>query len=167
MGLRDEVFRAAGVAAATALLASCAQDGAPKRLAVSAPRVTVACEDFSFPIYFERGSDQLTATARGVIAEAGQRVRGCVLGPLDVLGLADADGTRQRSLEVSQRRAQVVADALKRSGLPAPRFDIDAVGNAGAKVSRGRREPLRRRTEVVIRASRPAAPAANPVASRS
>ena len=123
-----------------------------------AARSGVSCEDFSFPIYFERDSEQLTAAAQKVIVQAGQRVRGCTLGPLEVVGLAEAGKSRARGLEVSRRRAEVVADALKRSGLPAPSFDIDAVGSAGARVSRGRREPLRRRTEVVIRASPPSAP---------
>lgn len=60
-------------------------------------------------------------------------------------------------MTVSRRRAQAVADALSRAGLPSPTFDIDAVGSAGAVTPEGQPEPLRRRTEVVIRASAPPA----------
>ena len=114
-----------------------------------------ACGDFSFPIYFETNSDQLTAAARQVTADAVARVKGCRVSEVMVLGLADAGGTAQGNLALSRRRADTVAAALKKGGLPAPVFDIDAAGQNGALTAAGRPEPLRRRTEVVIRAAPP------------
>jgi flagellar motor protein MotB len=115
----------------------------------------VLCADFSFPIYFEKGSDQLTAQARQEISFAAARVKGCTLGPVAVFGLADADGAVRRNLVLSRQRAVIVAEALAASGLPAPTFDIQALGESGAVAPGGDRLPLRRRAEVVIRASAP------------
>jgi len=140
-------------ALAAAVLAGCSTTPKP----VSAPTVaSVLCSDFNFPIYFEKGSDQLTAAAQQEIVYTASRVKGCRIGTIDVLGLADADGAARRNLVLSRQRAQVVAQALAASGLPAPKFDIEALGESGAITPDGKPEPLRRRTEVVIHAMPPA-----------
>lgn len=132
-------------------LAGC--ESAPPRPAPATPvRPALACADASFPIYFDKGSDQLTAAARMVVDANVQQVRGCRVTKIEVLGLADADGPRLRNLELSRRRAANVAKALAGDGLPTPVFDIEAIGEAGAKAPDGKPEPLRRRTEVVIHA---------------
>lgn len=140
-------------------LAACARGDKPAP-AVAAPVASAppVCMDFSFPVYFDTNSGQLTEAARAVVADAAQRVKGCVLGRVDVVGLADATGGAGVNLTVSRRRANAVAEALTRAGLPRPTLDIDAVGSAGAVTPEGQPEPLRRRTEVVIRASAPPAP---------
>jgi outer membrane protein OmpA-like peptidoglycan-associated protein len=141
---------------AAGTVAACAAPPKPKVLAPPAPPV---CADFDFPIYFEKGSDQLTEAARGEIAYAASRVKGCRLGTIEVVGLADADGAARRNLALSRQRAVAVAKILSLSNLPAPKFDIEALGEAGALTPTGDPEPLRRRTEVIIRASPPVAPA--------
>ena len=138
--------------------------GSPRR-AAPAPGAAVAlpapvCADFSFPVYFQTNSGQLTEAARQVVIDAAQRVRGCTLGRVDVVGLADADGAASRNMALSRQRAAAVADALSQAGLPRPTFQVDAVGAAGAVTPEGQPEPLRRRTEVVIRAAAPTAAAA-------
>jgi peptidoglycan-associated lipoprotein len=133
-------------------LAACSTPSKPVAVSAQPP---VVCADFNFPIYFEKGSDQLTAAARQEIDYTAARVKGCKLGAVAVLGLADADGAAHRNLVLSRRRAVVVAEALAASGLPAPTFDIEALGEAGAVTPGGEPEPLRRRTEVVIRAAAP------------
>jgi len=147
----------AGLCVAAIVLAACAGGPKPKPMPGLAPP-PVACADFSFPIYFDTGSDQLTPPAREAIRYAALRVKGCKLGPAAVVGLADADGRARRNLVLSRRRAVVVAEALAAAGLPAPTFDIEALGEQGARTADGE-EPLRRRTEVVIRASPPPVPA--------
>jgi len=137
------------------MAAACAETPAPKPTPVAAVKLPPACADFSFPIYFEKGSDQLTTAARAVIDTGVQQTRGCKVSKIEVLGLADADGPRLRNLELSRRRADAVAKALAGEGLPAPVFDIEAIGEAGARAPDGKPEPLRRRTEVVIHASAP------------
>lgn len=149
----------ASVLALSALAAACASD---KKVPVkTAARVSPVCVDFSFPIYFETNSERLTAAAAQVVTDAAVRVKGCTLGKVDVVGLADADGSDRRNMVLSRQRATIVADALAKAGLPRPAFDIDAAGASGAITPEGQPEPLRRRTEVVIRASSPA-PAAKP-----
>jgi outer membrane protein OmpA-like peptidoglycan-associated protein len=153
------IVTVAVLAALPLLAAGCAKGSkpAPALVPSTAARPPV-CMDFSFPIYFDLNSGQLTEAARTVVDDAAQRVKGCVLGRIDVVGLADASGGAGVNMTVSRRRAQTVADALSRAGLPRPTFDIDAVGSAGALTPEGQPEPLRRRTEVVIRASAPPAP---------
>jgi peptidoglycan-associated lipoprotein len=131
--------------------AACTTTPAKRAATVSAaPRV---CTDFSFPIYFDKGSDQLTAPAQAVLNSSALQAKGCLVSKVEVLGLADADGRANRNLALSHRRAARVAAALSAFGLPAPAFDIEAIGEAGAKAADGAPEPLRRRTEVVIHAS--------------
>lgn len=159
MDRRDgRVGLAAGLA--LGLVACAAERPAPHPAPPGPPPVAQVCADFSFPIYFETASDRLTAAAQQVLADAVARVRGCRFGRIDVVGLADADGVASRNLVLSHRRADTVARALAAGGLPRPEFDIDAVGQAGATTENGQAEPLRRRTEVVIRASPPSAGAA-------
>ena len=42
------------------------------------------------------------------------------------------------------------AEALTTAGWPAPAFEVEAVGDEGAVTDAGVREPMRRRTEVLI-----------------
>jgi outer membrane protein OmpA-like peptidoglycan-associated protein len=148
-----------------AALAGC-QTKPPARpvRAAATPAVQPVCADFSFPIYFETSADRLSPAALRVIQDAAARVKGCTLGRIDVVGLADAGGSDRVNMAVSRRRAASVAAALAAAGLPRPVFDIAAAGDSGAVTPAGDPEPLRRRTEVVIRASPPPVPA--PVAQR-
>lgn len=160
---RLELFLA-GLGLAGLGLAGC-NNGKPAPVAaahraLAPPSGPQVCIDFSFPIYFETASDRLSPAALSVVNDAAQKVRGCTLGRIDVVGLADAGGTDRVNMAVSRRRAASVATALAAAGLPRPTFDIDAVGASGALTTNGEPEPLRRRTEVVIRASAPPAPAA-------
>ncbi len=110
------------------------------------------CTDTVFPIYFAQGSDQLTPTAGQVIGSQAALVRGCRIGYVSVLGLTDANGTAADNLDLSRRRATTVAKALVAAGLPAPKFEVNGVGENGAVSDSGRPVPLRRKTEVVIHA---------------
>lgn len=142
------------------LVGACAESAGPDRLKpVAAAPAAPSCSGFSFPIYFGKGSDQLTTPARAVLLSGAGRARGCPVAKIEVLGLADADGPRTRNLALSRRRAATVVKALEGFGLPAPVFDIEAIGEAGAKGPKGAPEPLRRRTEVVIHVNSAAAKA--------
>ncbi len=141
--------------AAGLVLAACETRAVRPPPPAAAVKPAPSCSDFSFPIYFEKGSDHLTVSARAVLDAGVQQVRGCRVVKIEVLGLADADGPALRNLELSRRRANHVAHALEGAGLPTPVFDIEAIGEAGAKAADGKPEPLRRRTEVVIHATPP------------
>lgn len=168
MGLRKASAIGAGTLACLLLLNACADNPKPRTITTqrgaprAAPRLPV-CVDFSFPIYFDTNSGQLTAAAESVVRDAGERLQGCAIGRVEVLGLADAVGSASANLAVSRRRAAAVADALARAGLPRPSFEVAAAGASGALTPEGTPEPLRRRVEVVVRAS-PSSPGTAPSA---
>ena len=141
--------QARGAAAALILamaLGGCG--GAATRLQIaSAPR----CADFFFPIYFAGNSAELTPAAAKVVANAGAHSAGCKVASVEVLGLADYKGPAQPNLELSRQRAERVAGALVKAGLPEPTFRISAIGEAGAYKDDSTPKPLRRRDDVTIR----------------
>jgi outer membrane protein OmpA-like peptidoglycan-associated protein len=108
------------------------------------------CVDAHVTVYFNEGSNRLTRPAAQVIEETGRNLRNCSILQAHVVGLADATGTPEANLSLSQRRAVAVADALRRQGLPAPSFDIAAAGEAGAMTDDGRDDPVRRRAEIFL-----------------
>ncbi len=148
-------LRIAGLLGAILTLADCTH--APSRPPPLSVTPAPTCADFNYPIYFEKGSDELTSQAKLVLASGMKEVRGCTVSKVEVLGLADVDGPANRNLALSRRRAANVAKALEGFGLPAPVFDIEALGETGARAPGGSPEPLRRRTEVVIHVSKPKA----------
>ncbi|CAN5410514.1 hypothetical protein BH10PSE2_BH10PSE2_29210 [soil metagenome] len=114
---------------------------------VSAPSV---CAAKRFEIYFADSEARLTEPARQAIGLTAAQLQGCTIRSVKVLGLADARGGAEANMDLSQQRANAVAAALTAAGWPAPAFDIDAVGDQGAADASGVREPLRRRTEVLV-----------------
>ena len=129
---------------------------------VAAPE---SCQDVTFPIYFETGSTELTQPALQSIRTHAADARQCSVREVLVVGLADAGGSASRNLQLSRQRAQSVAAALAAQGFPAPSFDIEAAGAAGAVAPTGQPEPLRRRAEVVVRLGPPASGASAAPAS--
>lgn len=144
--------RIALVVALSASAAGCARAPTASGPAASA---SVVCANFSFPVYFEVGSVRLTSAAARVVLDSAARVKGCKLGVVDVIGLADADGGQVRNRLLAKGRADAVASALAAAGLPVPKFEIESLGESGATTPSGRDEPLRRRTEVIVRAQNP------------
>ncbi len=147
------VWKTAAAAAVLAAVAGCAQVSEGVRRVTNRNAVVTApsCQDFSFPIYFETGADRLTAAALQVIDDHAARVRACPVARVAVTGLADAEGTAAQNLELSQRRATVVAQTLASRGYPAPTFEVAAAGEAGATGPRGAAAPMRRVTQVNVR----------------
>ena len=116
---------------------------------VSAP---TACAPMRFEIYFADGEARLTEPARQAIGMTAAQLQPCQIRAVRVLGLADARGGSEANLTLSERRARTVAQALVGAGWPVPVFDVSAVGDDGASDAQGIREPLRRRTEVLVEA---------------
>jgi peptidoglycan-associated lipoprotein len=140
-----QATRTAAVLALAMALSGC---GAATRLQIaSAPR----CTDFFFPVYFADRSAELTPQAAKVIAKAGDHSAGCKPASVKVVGLADYKGPAEPNFELSRRRAEQMAAALVKAGLPEPTFQISAIGEAGAYKEDGTPKPLRRRADVTIR----------------
>ena len=110
------------------------------------------CTEQRLDIYFEEGEAGIARPAQELIAMTGERLQGCRVEGVDVIGLASSTGDSASNLTLSERRARAVADALIAAGWPSPTFTLSAAGDAGATTDGGLAEPLRRRTEVVIHA---------------
>lgn len=106
------------------------------------------CEDFTVSIYFDEGAFRLTREGRAVLDSAAGRARGCTIGTVQVVGLADAVGAPDANLQLSERRAASVTQALNRLGFKDVR--VAAAGESGAQTMNGADRPLRRRADVVV-----------------
>ncbi len=130
------------------VLAGCAITNAPARSElVSEPQV---CAPQRFEVYFRDSEAGLTDAARQAISLTATKLQGCQIRSVNVVGLADARGGQNANLELSERRALAVVEALEAAGWPAPAFSLGAEGDLGAVTTDGAREPMRRRTEVLI-----------------
>lgn len=134
---------------ATALaLGGCGTVSGFRKAAVANP-----CQDMTVSIYFERDSAAITREARAVLGGAGDMARGCTLGEVDVLGLADSVGDPGVNMALSQKRAEAVRGAVQRLGFATVNFRIGAAGETGAVTASGADRPLRRRADVTFRLS--------------
>lgn len=130
------------------VLAGCAMTDAPERSElVTEPQ---ACAPQRFEVYFRDSEAGLTDAARQAIALTASKLQGCQIRSVNVIGLADARGGQNANLALSGRRALAVAEALEAAGWPAPAFSLGAEGDLGSVTADGAREPMRRRTEVLV-----------------
>ena len=113
------------------------------------------CADFDFQVYFTADSAAVPPAAQRVIADAANQAKGCPVAAVDVVGLADFRGPPEPNLTLSRQRAEAVANALGKTGFPAPGFTVQGQGQAGAVTEGGAIEPLHRRADVYVRFSKP------------
>lgn len=107
-------------------------------------------------MYFEWDESDLTSEAAAVIDSAVGAIRqrgDCSVATVTIGGHADRSGPAAYNVRLSARRAQTVRDALVARGISADMISTEAFGEtAPAKpTADGVREPLNRRSEVVIR----------------
>jgi peptidoglycan-associated lipoprotein len=140
----------AGIAGAVGL-AGCGMTGFTDRGALVAQ--PSPCTAKRFEVYFADSEARLTESARQAIGMTAAQLQNCDIRKVQVLGLADARGGAAANQSLSERRAQAVAEALTAAGWPAPVFEVEAEGDQGAVTAAGVREPMRRRTEVLIEAA--------------
>lgn len=148
---RLDMWRAAGLAVlGGAALAGCGTMGGAPAPLVAQPS---ACGTQRFDIYFADSQAGLTPSARQAISLTATALQDCEIRSVRVMGLSDARGGAAANMSLSEHRAQAVVEALEAAGWPAPAFDVEAAGDAGATGAGGVVEPLRRRTEVVVEAA--------------
>ena len=133
---------------AAVVISGCAMTGFKNRSDLVAE--PSACTAKRFEVYFADSEARLTESARQAIGMTAAQLQGCEIRKVQVVGLSDARGGAEANQSLSERRAVAVAEALTAAGWPAPVFDVDAVGDSGAVADSGVREPMRRRTEVLI-----------------
>jgi hypothetical protein len=106
--------------------------------------------------------DQATLTEqnRQVIAQAAEYYRQGGTPQVTVTGYTDTSGTAAHNLELSQRRAEVVAEELVREGVPATDIVTIGRGEEDLRVATadGVREARNRRAEIIMGQPPPAAP---------
>ncbi len=130
-------------------IAGCAETGSRGPL-VAEPN---ACAPQKFDIYFREGEARLTDPALHAIGLTATQLQGCDIRKVEVVGLADASGGPDANLDLSERRALAVTEALAAAGWPAPAFSLVAAGESGSVAADGAAEPMRRRTEVLVEAA--------------
>ncbi len=114
--------------------------------------VDVAPGPISFPVYFGYDKANLTADAVTAIENAAAQALQNEIDVVLVSGNTDTSGNAEYNQRLSQRRADVVRDALIANGVPASSIRTEANGerNLAKPTPDGVREPLNRRAEVVI-----------------
>jgi len=103
-------------------------------------------------VYFDYDKANLTPEASNLIKEASARALANDVETVVVSGHADRSGGSAYNQALSERRGAVVRDALIANGISADKIRIESYGeDRPAKPTEdGIREPLNRRTEVVI-----------------
>ncbi len=114
---------------------------------------TSPCAPQRFEVYFAEGQAGLTQAALQAVGLHATRLQGCDIRRVRVIGLADPTGHAEANLDLSERRALAVTEALAAAGWPAPAFQLGAAGESGAVTAAGAVEPMRRRTEVLVEAA--------------
>ena len=111
------------------------------------------CAPQRFDVYFRDSEAVLTDAARHAISVTATQLQGCEIRKVSVIGLADARGGPEANLDLSERRAVAVKEALEAAGWPAPVFSLVVAGESGSTTTAGASEPMRRRTEVLVDAA--------------
>jgi hypothetical protein len=115
-----------------------------------------------FLVYFDTNQATLDAGAAQVVATAAQEFQQTGAAQIEVIGHTDTVGSADYNLELSQRRAEAVANELIALGVPAT--DIATIGRGEEDLlvptADGVDEPRNRRVEIVVPQPAPPAPVA-------
>ncbi len=115
-----------------------------------------------FLVYFDTDQATLGPGATQVVTEAAQAYQQTGAAQIEVIGHTDTTGSAEYNLELSQRRAERVADELIRQGIPAT--DIATIGRGEEDLlvptADGVNEPANRRVEIIVPQPPPPAPVA-------
>ncbi|MFN4295212.1 MAG: OmpA family protein [Brevundimonas sp.] len=143
-------FKVATAALAAMAVSGCGANGLWDRSELIAD--TAGCAEQRLDIYFNEGQATIAEPARELITMTGERLQGCRVDGVEVIGLASATGDSASNQALSEQRARAVAQALTDAGWPTPQFTLSAAGDTGAVTDSGLAEPLRRRTVIVVHA---------------
>ncbi|PHS76760.1 MAG: hypothetical protein COB56_05550 [Robiginitomaculum sp.] len=120
----------------------------------SCPIKTVCDEGFTdFSIYFPWDKSGLTDQSKAVVANAADIANQCSITDIVIEGHTDSSGAQSYNVGLSNRRADSVEAELRNSGITTTNIVKTAKGETALAVASGDgvREPLNRRTEVIIR----------------
>ena len=119
---------------------------------VVTPPPPPVCPTSEFIVYFEWDRSNLNQAAIDTIEAAVERARQCNVSNATIVGHTDSSGPSAYNVGLSQRRANVVRDALTARGFPADVINMQWRGETelARQTGDGVREPLNRRTAVTI-----------------
>lgn len=137
------------VIAAALLLGACDSTPPPQAAAPPAPAMASAP---SYQVFFDWDRTNLSSQAMTTIQQAAAAFKSTGAARVAVTGHTDTSGSPDYNMALSQRRANVVRDALISSGVPAAAISATGVGEAGLLVQTpdGVREPQNRRAEIAV-----------------
>jgi OOP family OmpA-OmpF porin len=126
-----------------------AQTQAPR--AEAAPAPTAAIPN-NYMVFFDFDRSELTPPALDVLTLAQQNAAKAGANRVRVVGHTDTAGSSDYNMELSERRAQTVREALGRLGLSQEMISTDAAGERQPLVATGEgvREPQNRRAEITF-----------------
>ena len=106
----------------------------------------------SFQVYFAFGSTALTQQDEATLFDAGAYATTRPGTRVRILGNADAPGAPEGNALISQRRSEVVANALNRYGVLRERMTLEAFGDTRPVVvtNPGAMQPENRRVDILI-----------------
>ena len=109
-------------------------------------------ESTSTVLYFPLDSDHLGASATAALAQLVQYIQSAGNVTVNINGHADRVGTEEYNMDLSQRRARFVMQALKAAGVPETIMKYFAFGESDPAVptADGVAEPKNRRVEIFI-----------------
>jgi OOP family OmpA-OmpF porin len=106
-----------------AVLAACADQGPPPT-AVGAPEMAGAW----YQVFFDTDKTDLSPRGQLIVGKVADIVRTDDDVRVTVIGRTDRAGTAAANMALSQRRAELVRDALIAAGVPAARIDTSWLG---------------------------------------
>ena len=139
----------------SALLVPAAYAQQPTQPMTATPTET---EPGTFLVFFETNQATLTPDNERVVVEAAESWRQTGDARVVVTGHTDTTGSAAYNLELSERRAELVANELIRQGVPATDITTVGVGETDLLVptADGVDEPRNRRVEIVVPQPAPA-----------
>ena len=105
-----------------------------------------------FLVFFDWDRDTITPDGMAIIQQAADAFRGGAPVQIMVTGYADRSGSPGYNQRLSERRANNVANALGRMGVPRQAMVVSGRGENDNRVptADGVREPQNRRVEIVF-----------------
>jgi OOP family OmpA-OmpF porin len=113
-----------------ALLAACADQGSPPR-AAAAPQMAGAW----YQVFFDTDRADLSPRGQLIVNKVAEVVRTNDEVRATVIGRTDRAGTAAANMALSERRAELVRDALIAAGVPAARIDTSWLGEGKQDVA--------------------------------
>lgn len=106
------------------------------------------CQPLEVSVYFRPGEAELNEFAESLLNKAMYQVDHCEISRVEVFGYADASGSADANMLISQARAEVTVDYLTRHGMEPNSIVMEAKGEEGAIGPDGQAEVMRRKTDI-------------------